>query len=88
MWVAARGLQEALDAVRNWLMTKWLSGQVEGQNNRLETLKRDMYGRVSVKKNLCKTTSPATLLRAHKSRQNRLLRNAANAAPPIRFHSL
>ena len=48
MQIVARGVQEDLDAVRNGLTTKWSSGQVEGQNNRLEALKRDMYGRVSV----------------------------------------
>jgi transposase len=48
MRIVARGVQEDLDAVRNGLTTKWSSGQVEGQNNRLKTLKRDMYGRVSV----------------------------------------
>jgi hypothetical protein len=44
----ARGLRKDLSAVRNALTTKWSSGQVEGQINRLKTLKRAMYGRVSV----------------------------------------
>ena len=48
MRVFARGLQKDLVAVRNALATKWSSGQVEGQINRLKTLKRAMYGRVSV----------------------------------------
>jgi hypothetical protein len=45
--VVARGLQKGLAAIRSGLETKWSSCQVEGQNNRLETLKRDMYGRAS-----------------------------------------
>jgi hypothetical protein len=48
MRVFARGLQKDLAAVRNALTTKWSSGQVEGQVNRLKTLKRAMYGRVSI----------------------------------------
>ncbi len=48
MRIVARGAPEDLDAVRNGLTTKWSSGQVEGQNNRLKTLKRDMYDHVSV----------------------------------------
>ena len=48
MRVFARGLRKDLAAVRNALTTKWSSGQVEGQINRLKTLKRAMYGRVSV----------------------------------------
>ena len=47
MRVVARGLRKDLAAVRNALTTKWSSGQVEGQINRLKTLKRAMYGRVS-----------------------------------------
>jgi transposase len=47
MRVFARGLRKDLAAVRNALTTKWSSGQVEGQINRLKTLKRAMYGRVS-----------------------------------------
>jgi transposase len=45
MRVVARGLQKDLAAIRNGLTTKRSSCQVEGQNNRLKTLKRDMYGR-------------------------------------------
>jgi Transposase len=48
MRVFARGLQNDLVAVRNALATKWSSGQVEGQINRLKTLTRAMYGRVRV----------------------------------------
>ena len=48
MRVFARGLRKDLAAVRNALTTKWSSGQVEGQINRLKTLRRAMYGRVSV----------------------------------------
>jgi transposase len=48
MRVFARGLRKDLAAVRNALTTEWSSGQVEGQINRLKTLKRAMYGRVSV----------------------------------------
>ncbi len=48
MRVFVRGLKKDLVAVRNALTTKWSSGQIEGQINRLKTLKRAMYGRVSV----------------------------------------
>ena len=48
MRVFARGLKKDLVAVRNTLTTKWSNGQVEGQINRRKTLKRAMYGRVSV----------------------------------------
>jgi transposase len=48
MRVFAQGLQKDLAAARNAFATKWSSGQVEGQINRLKTLKRAMYGRVSV----------------------------------------
>jgi hypothetical protein len=41
----ASGLKRDLSAVRNALTTKWSSGQVEGQVNRLKTLKRAMHGR-------------------------------------------
>jgi hypothetical protein len=40
MLVVARGLQKNSAAIRNGLVTKWSSGQVEGQNNRLKILKR------------------------------------------------
>jgi transposase len=48
MRVFARGLKKDSAAVRNALTTKWSSGQVEAQINRLKTLKRAMCGRVSV----------------------------------------
>jgi Transposase len=48
MRVFARGLRKDLAAVQNALTTKWSNGQVEGQINRLKTLKRAMYGRISV----------------------------------------
>jgi hypothetical protein len=38
---------EGFGAIRNGLTTEWSSCQVEGQDNRPNTLKRDMYGRVS-----------------------------------------
>jgi len=41
----ARGLQEDEKAVRAALALPWSNGQVEGQVNRLKTLKRQMYGR-------------------------------------------
>jgi transposase len=44
----ARGLRRDSATVRNALTTKWSSGQVEGQINRLKTLNRAMNGRVSV----------------------------------------
>jgi transposase len=39
------GLKLDLDAVRNGLTLPWSSGAVEGNVNRLKTLKRQMYGR-------------------------------------------
>ena len=41
----AKGLQEDQDAVRAALSHEWSNGQVEGQVNRLKTLKRQMFGR-------------------------------------------
>jgi transposase len=47
MRVFGRGLKKDLAAVRNALTTKWSSGQVEGQINRLKAIKRAMYRRVT-----------------------------------------
>jgi transposase len=41
----AKGLQEDQAAVRAALSQEWSNGQVEGQVNRLKTLKRQMFGR-------------------------------------------
>jgi transposase len=41
----AKGLKEDEAAVRAALSVSWSNGQVEGQVNRLKTLKRQMYGR-------------------------------------------
>jgi transposase len=41
----AKGLQADEAAVRQALRSPWSNGQVEGQVNRLKTLKRQMYGR-------------------------------------------
>jgi transposase len=41
----AFGLQKDLAAVLAAVETPWSNGQVEGQVNRLKTLKRQMYGR-------------------------------------------
>jgi transposase len=41
----ARGLQEDEKAVKAALILPWSNGQVEGQVNRLKTIKRQMYGR-------------------------------------------
>jgi transposase len=41
----AKGLQEDEKAVKAALALPWSNGQVEGQVNRLKTLKRQMYGR-------------------------------------------
>lgn len=40
-----KSLQEDETAVRAALESPWSNGQVEGQVNRLKTLKRQMYGR-------------------------------------------
>jgi transposase len=44
----ARVLLADLDAVRNAVSEPWSNGQVEGQINRLKTIKRSMYGRAGV----------------------------------------
>lgn len=41
----AAGLRRDYDAVRAALTYEWSCGQVEGQINRLKTIKREMYGR-------------------------------------------
>ena len=38
-------LRNDATAVRNAISERWSNGQVEGQINRLKTLKRSMYGR-------------------------------------------
>jgi transposase len=43
----AYGLMKDLSAVTAAVDTPWSSGQVEGQINRLKTIKRQMYGRAS-----------------------------------------
>ncbi len=43
----AKGLQQDYDAVKAAVSLKWSNGQVEGQVNRLKTIKRIMYGRAS-----------------------------------------
>jgi transposase len=40
----ARKLRQDIDAVRNAILEPWSNGQVEGQINRLKTLKWAMYG--------------------------------------------
>jgi len=45
----ALGLQQDYDAVKAALTMDWSNGQVEGQVNRLKTVKRQMYGRAGFK---------------------------------------
>jgi len=40
------GFKSDINAVRNAILTTWSNGQVEGQVNRLKSIKRQMYGRV------------------------------------------
>ena len=44
----AKRLSSDYDAVRAAVTLAWSNGQVEGQINRLKTLKRQMYGRASL----------------------------------------
>ena len=44
----ARTLLADLEAVRNAVSEPWSNGQVEGQINRLKTIKRSMYGRAGI----------------------------------------
>ncbi|MGV8964400.1 MAG: ISL3 family transposase [Candidatus Saccharimonadaceae bacterium] len=39
------GIRSDIQAVRNAMSTNWSNGQVEGQVNRLKSIKRQMYGR-------------------------------------------
>ena len=41
----AYGLQKDISAIAAAVETSWSTGQVEGQINRLKTIKRQMYGR-------------------------------------------
>ena len=43
----AKGLLSDIDAVKNAFTLPWSNGQVEGQINKLKTVKRQMYGRAS-----------------------------------------
>jgi transposase len=56
----AKGLLSDLEAVRNALSLPWSNGQVEGQINKLKTIKRQMYGRANfelLRKHLLLNTS-------------------------------
>jgi transposase len=58
-----RGLRHDHDAVRNGLTLPWNSGTVEGNVNKLKTLKRQMYGRASfalLRKRVLLTTPPTS----------------------------
>src|ERR1700689_3553299 len=44
----AKTIRQDLEAVRNGVSEPWSNGQTEGQINRLNTLKRAMYGRAGV----------------------------------------
>lgn len=44
----AQGLQNDYDAIKAAMILPISNGQVEGQINRLKTLKRQMYGRASL----------------------------------------
>lgn len=41
----ARGVERDRDAVRAALVESWSTGPIEGRSNRLDLLKRTMYGR-------------------------------------------
>ena len=41
------GIKQDFDAIYQAMTSKWSSGQVEGQVNRLKTIKRQMYGKAS-----------------------------------------
>ena len=44
----AKGLTEDYDAVKAGVTLEVSNGQVEGQNNRLKMLKRQMFGRAGI----------------------------------------
>ncbi|MDR2530017.1 MAG: transposase [Oscillospiraceae bacterium] len=44
----ASGLSSDLDAVRNSVTSPLSNGFVEGANNRIKKIKRDMYGRAKI----------------------------------------
>lgn len=44
----ATGLRADFDSVRNGLTQPWSSGAVEGNVNRIKTIKRQMYGRAKL----------------------------------------
>lgn len=56
----AKGLKEDYDAVKNGLTLDVSNGPVEGQNNRLKMLKRQMFGRAGLWCSLsfCMTRNP------------------------------
>ncbi len=47
MAIFAKGIKQDLAAVKAAIGTEWSKGQVEGQFNRLKTIKRLMYGRAN-----------------------------------------
>jgi len=43
----ANSLLSDFDAVKNAMLLEWSNGQVEGQINKLKTVKRQLYGKAS-----------------------------------------
>jgi len=43
----AKSLLSDFDAVQNTMLLEWSNGQVEGQINKLKTVKRQLYGKTS-----------------------------------------
>ncbi|SFW90786.1 ISL3 family transposase [Chitinophaga sancti] len=44
----AKGILSDFTAVHNAILLKWSNGPVEGQINKLKTIKRQIYGRCSL----------------------------------------
>jgi transposase len=65
-------LRRDLEAVRNAVTECWSNGQVEGQINRLKTLKRAMYGRAGIELLRARTHAAASdIKRARTLKQTR-----------------
>ena len=56
----AHGIRRDHDAVRNGLTMPWNSGVVEGNVNRLKTIKRQTYGRAAFPSSESESSSPET----------------------------
>jgi hypothetical protein len=74
-------LRQDAAAVRNAITEIWSNGQVEGQINRLKTLKRAMYGRAGIALLRARMVVTQATQRTHSLRKTHGIRDRPPAAP-------